>query len=198
MKTRVGLACWCLVGVTMLAVGTAPARASTFIRLGLEELTAGSNTILLAEVLDAYSYWSPDETFILTDVRVAPIQVLKGQAEGPTFVVTLPGGSVGDLTTLIVGGAALEPGRSYVLFLRDGAFAGAQGLQTVPEHSQGVFEIMKTATGLRAVSQAAEHRVLPDARGIAEPPGGASGLPLDELLERVSELTNHPVGTGRR
>jgi len=191
-----GITCWCLVLLAGLA--PAPAEGSTFVRLGLEELTAGSNTIVLAEVLDTHSYWSPDETFILTDVRISPMRVLKGHSEEATFVVTLPGGTVGDLTTLIVGAAGLEPGHSYVLFLRDGGFAGVSGAQTVPEHSQGVFEVVRTAGGLRAVSQAVGKHVLPDAGGDAVPPGGRAGLPLDDLLQRIEALTGRGAGRGRR
>lgn len=196
MRTGIIVPTWCLA--VLMALAAVPARASTFVRLGLEELTAGSHTIILGEVLDAHSYWSPDESFILTDVRVAPLRVLKGKAEGPTFVVTLLGGSVGDLTTLIVAGAALEPGRSYILFLQETAFAGAWGIQTVPEHAQGVFEIVSTAGGLRAVSQAIEHGVLPDAAGNVGPPGGKSGLALDQMLERIEHLTGRNLGIGRR
>ena len=194
MRTRTRLPTWCLVA--LLALASLPARASTFVRLGLEELTADSHTILLAEVLDAHSYWSPDSSFILTDVRVAPHRVLKGEAETSAIVVTLLGGSVGELTTLVVGGASLEPGRSYVLFLRKADFAGASGLKTVPELAQGVFEVVGAPGGLRAVSQAAEHHVLPGVGGDAVPPGGRSGLVLDYLLDRIEFLTRPSLGRG--
>lgn len=162
----------------------APLGATTLARRGLEELVAGNERVIMGEVIDAVSYWNEDKTFILTDVRIAPDATIKGKAEDK-LTVTLLGGKVGDLTTLIIGGAELIPGRSYVLFLNPQKLPGARQVLTLPDHSQGAFEITAQKGELRAVSQANRHPLAPDRSGRIDAPGGAEGLPLDTLLKNL-------------
>ena len=162
-----------------------PLGATTLVRTGLDELVAGNERVIVGEVVDAVSYWNEDKTFILTNVRIAPDETIKGKAEG-TLTVTLLGGKVGDLTTLIVGGAELIPGRSYVLFLNPEKLPGrARQVLTLPDHCQGAFEITAKKGQLRAVSQASRHPLAPDRSGRIDAPGGAEGLPLYTLLENL-------------
>ena len=170
-----------------LAAGV-PAGASTFIRASLESLVASHETIVLGEVLEARSYWNSVHSFILTDVTVKVEEVLKGRLPGHELTFTLMGGTVGDLTSVIVGGAALERGNSYVLFVGRGNLPGAKGVLTVREHGQGVFDVVVAKDGLRAVSQANGHPLLPDAKGFSAAPGGAEGMPLSELTRSIREL----------
>jgi len=162
----------------------APLGATTLVRTGLDELVAGNERVVLGEIVDAISYWNQDKTFILTDVRIALAETIKGKAEGE-LTVTLLGGTVGDLTTLIVGGAELIPGRSYVLFLNPKNLPGAGQALTLPDHCQGAFEIASKGGKLRAVSQASQHRLVPDRKGLSDAPGGTEGIPLDALLESL-------------
>lgn len=164
----------------------APLGATTLIRAGLDELVASNETVVLGEVVDAVSYWNENKTFILTDVRIATIETIKGQAEGE-LTVTLLGGTVGDLTTLIVGGAELIPGRFYILFLKPERLPGVKQTLTVPDHCQGAFEVTALRGELRAVSQAARHRLVPDRRGHIDAPGGIEGFPLGVLLEDLRD-----------
>lgn len=181
---------WFVRGAAVLAVvagAVVPAGATTLVRAGLDELVAGNGTIVVGEVLDADSYWSADGTFILTDLRVSTIEVLKGRPESREMTVTTMGGTVGDTTTLIVGGPVLLPGRSYVLFLNPEELPGARAL-TVRDLVQGVFELKESPGGLRAISQANSHPLLPDRGGDFEPPGGVKGMQLDLLVESIHEL----------
>lgn len=172
----------------------APLGATTLVRTGLDELVAGNERVVVGEVVDAVSYWNEDRTFILTNVRVAPAETIKGKAEGE-LTLTLLGGTVGDLTTLIVGGAELVPGRSYVLFLTPKKLPGAGQTLTLPDHSQGAFEIISKGGRLRAVSQANQHRLVPDRKGLSDAPGGTEGIPLDTLLESLrSTVKRQEVG----
>lgn len=163
---------------------TASLGATTLIREGLDELVASNQRVVVGKVIDAVSYWNQDKTFILTDVRIALDETLKGQS-GRELTVTLPGGRVGDLTTLIVGGAELISGRSYVLFLNPEMLPGGQRALTIPDHSQGAFEIKMRQGELRAVSQASRHALVPDRSGRSDAPGGAEGLALENLLETL-------------
>lgn len=175
------------LGALALATFATSAGATTLLRAGVDALTASADTVVYGDVLGARSYWNGDHTFILTDVRVAPREVLKGAAAGE-LTVTLMGGSVGDRTVMVVGGAALEPGQSYVLFVGAGALPGRAAVATVPAHAQGVFEVRKAADGTsRAVSQAGEEVLVPDALGRTEVPGGREGLALPELLDGIRQ-----------
>lgn len=164
----------------------APLGATTLVRAGLDELVASNQRVVLGEVVDAVSYWNEDKTFILTDVRIAPDETIKGKPEG-LLTVTLLGGSVGDLTTLIVGGAELVPGRSYLLFLNPEKLPGARQALTLRDHSQGAFEIVEKKGELRAISQASRHPLVPDRNGRIDAPGGVEGLPLGTLIRNLRD-----------
>lgn len=176
------------LAMVMAAGVAAPSSASTLIRQSLNGLVAGNPTIVVGEVLDAHSYWNDEGTFILTDVRLKATDVLKGDTRDTEFTVTLMGGTIGDLTTLIVGGAELLPGKSYVVFLGDGDLPGVRGVRTVRDHSQGVFEVVKARDGLRAISEANRHPLYPDALGFVDPPGGAKGLLLNDMVRSIREI----------
>jgi len=173
--------------ITAAATLAAPARATTLIRAGIDDLVASNETVVVAEVVGLHSYWNAEHTFILTDARVRPTTQLKGNRGPLEFTVTVMGGTVGDLTTVIVAGPELRLGGEYVLFLNHEDLPGAAQALTVRDLSQGVFEVVATPAGKRAVSQAVQHPLLPDARGNNQPPGGLEGLLLDQLIQNVRD-----------
>jgi hypothetical protein len=175
------------VSFFLFALGSPAAEASTLGRVGLDYLVAENDTIVVGEAVAARSYWNPTRTFILTDVQVSVSQTLKGQVAAE-ITVTVPGGKVGELTSVLVDGAALMPGRRYVLFLDRVNLAGVMGVLMVHDHSQGAFDIEMAGSELRAFSQARQHELLADADGHAEAVGGAEGLPLANLVETVRNL----------
>lgn len=183
------------LAAALLALAVAPAGATTLIRQGLDHLVAGNTTIVLGEVLDATSYWNAEKTFILTDVRIAPQEVFKGEVPERELTITILGGKVGDLTALIVGGAELILGRKYLLFLDEEDMPGARRALTVRDHSQGVFDILMAQDGPRAVSQASRQDLFPDASGENRAPGGLQGIRLDSLQLTIRELVKQ--GTRR-
>lgn len=173
-------------GAIALALGcVASADATTMVRASLEDLTAAHETVVVGEVMGARSYWNAARSLIFTDVRVAPTEVLKGSA-GAEITVTLLGGTVGDRTAMIVAGASLQTGRSYVLFLGRGTLPGAADALTPSYLSQGVFDLAEGTDGVtHAVSQAASHPLVADRFGRTDPAGGPDGLPLHELTQRI-------------
>lgn len=185
------------LAVALVSLAVAPAGATTLIRQSLAHLAADNATIILGEVLDTRSYWNDEGTFILTDVRIAPLEVLKGNVRDRELTVTIMGGTVLDLTTLILGGAELIPGKAYVLFLNQEDLPGAKGARTVRDHCQGVFDLVLAKDGVRAVSQANRHPLVPDEKGYVEPPGGAQGIPLDTMRQSIRELARNPQGARR-
>lgn len=166
----------------------APASATTMIRQGLEALTTENQQVVYGRVLDIYSYWNAEHTMIMTDVRVQVAQMLKGDRAAREVTFTLLGGTVGDITTLIIGGPELTPGSDYVLFLNREAIHGNREVLTVRDLAQGAFEIADLGAGRRVYSQAIHHGLLPDADGLSEPPGGSAGFTVDEMLTRVRQL----------
>lgn len=179
--------------IVLAAATTAPLAATTLIRSSIEDLTATNRTVVVGEVLDTHSYWNDGATFILTDVEVAVQDVLKGEVIDDTLTVTLMGGTVGDLSTMILGGATLDPGRSYVLFLNEENLPGAPASRTVRDHCQGVFTIEDGADGVRAISQANGHPLEPDGQGLRSAPGGEEGFPVDALRASVRQLADQEV-----
>jgi len=169
--------------VTASALVAAPVSATTLIRRGLDRLAAGNETIVQARVLDIRSYWNADHTFILTDVHARPSQVLKGRPDND-LDFTVMGGSVGETTTLIVGGPDLEPGSEYILFLAQSDLPGAPHRLTVRDLSQGVFDVVQG----RAFSQAHGEPLLPDDQGRTDAPGGDEGILLETLARQIRDL----------
>jgi hypothetical protein len=138
--------------------------------------------------VDANSHWNADGSFIVTDIRVAVRDVLKGEAGSREVNFTIMGGRVGDLTTLIVGGAELIPGNSYVMFLNEEELPGRQRALTVRDHAQGVFNLEIAKDGLRAVSQANRHPLVADPSGNFEAAGGLDGYPAAAMIQSVRQI----------
>jgi hypothetical protein len=177
-----------LVAVAALASAT---HATTLRRMGLSDLARTNERVVVGKVVDAKGRWNAEGSFMVTDVVLAVEQVVKGP-ETDRLELTIMGGVVGDLTTLIVGGAELTPGGEYVLFLTESELPGEPSTLTVRDHCQGAFDVVRDAEGARALSQARHQPLLTDDRGVVEPPGGADGLPLADLLADVSRAVAGP------
>ncbi len=183
---------WVALAIAVAVV--APTQATTLIRAGLDDLVADNARVLVGEVVDVDSHWNADGTFIVTDVRIQPMEILKGRRDQGEVTVTLMGGSVGDLTTLIIGGAELIPGRAYVLFLNNEQLPGIDSALTVRDHCQGVFDLVMTKRGLRAVSQATRQPLVPNAFGEGAAPGGSEGLAFETMVQSIHEIQARQQG----
>lgn len=186
-KWRSGWSSGLAFAVALTVASPLPVEAATLRRVGLEELVAGNETIVVGEVLDVHSYWNDEGTFILSDVRVAVDEALKGRTDG-ILTFTVPGGTVGETTVLIVGGPELVPGRRYVLFTAPDALPGAPKVRSLRDHAQAVFDVVDDGAGGRAVSQARRLALVPDRLGRSEPAGGPAGVALPALVETVRAL----------
>jgi hypothetical protein len=172
------------------ACAASPGGATTLRRTALEDLVARNRTIVVGEVLGVHSYWNKDRTFILSDVRVTAREVIKGNAKEKDLTVTLMGGTVDEKSVLIIAGAVLEMGKSYVLFIDQGNLPGAPAVRTISGHAQGVFDVVGSGDDVRAVSQANSHPLVKDALGRTDAPGGAQGLPLKGLIQSIREIAS--------
>jgi len=161
------------------------AAGTTLVRHSLDQLAADNDVIVHAKVLSLHSYWNAEHSFILTDVRVTPLEILKGSPStgSSELTFTVMGGTVGDVSVLLVDGPGLVAGSEYVLFLAHGNLPGARGRLTIRDLEQGVFQVDQG----RAFSQAQADPLLPDAAGRTDAPGGTDGVQLDELIRQIRD-----------
>lgn len=179
--------------VAAIAGVAAPVGATTLVRADLDKLAAENATVVLGQVEDVHSYWNAEGTFILTDVQFKTHEVIKGAFQkSRDLKITLMGGTVGDITTLIIGAPELVPGNTYVLFLNEEDLPGAQGALTVRDLVQGAFDVVMTKEGLRAISQANGHPLLPDTAGYMDAPGSVEGLELKSMIRSIREAVVDP------
>lgn len=173
------------------ALLAAPAGATTLMRAGLDELVRGNATIVQGKVVEIHSYWNADHSFILTDVRVRPNEVFKGgvrRSEDVTF--TLPGGTVGETSVVLIGMPDLAPGSEYVLFLNREELPGNVERLTIRDLVQGAFEVANVRGEKRAFSMAIGTPLVPDHRGFSDVVGGRDGLALGDMATKIQSLIN--------
>jgi len=171
------------------ALFAAPAGATTLMRAGLDELVRGNATIVQGKVVDIHSYWNADHSFILTDVRMRPNQFFKGvgrPSEDVTF--TLPGGTVGETSVVLIGMPELVPGSEYLLFLNREELPGAIERLTVRDLVQGAFEVANVRGVKRVFSQAIGTPLVADRNGHSDVIGGRDGLDLGDMTRQIQNI----------
>lgn len=174
-------------GLVAAALVASSGRATTLVRMDVDDLVRRNATVVVAEVVDVASRWNEDRTLILSDVTLAPRRVLRGPDVRDDLTITVMGGTVGDLSTVIVAGPELVRGSTYVVFLGREDLPGAPAAMTVRDLCQGIFDVVDAPGGPRAISQAVHHPLLADADGAYEAPGGREGLLLDDLVRQVRQ-----------
>lgn len=183
---------WFLMRLTAslltLVLASVPASALTMERLSLKQLTQDNSTIVLGTVVDAYSYWNEDGSWIVTDIRVEPHEVLKGAVPEAGLTITVLGGTVGDRTVLIPGAPNLEMGQAYVLFVREGKLPGSSPSKMLGMYTQSVFDVVADKDGPLVISQAAEQHLYPDSNGKTEAVGGYAGIDLEYFKSAIRDL----------
>jgi hypothetical protein len=171
--------------LALTAAAIAPASATSIKRVSLDRLVADNELVVVGRVLDIYSHWNSDGTFILSDVRVVVDDALKGDAGQREFTFTAMGGTVGDKSIVIVGGPDIEVGKPYMLFLSRQDVPGLQNALSVRDLSMGSVDTTETPRGRWALNQSVRHGLIPDATGSAEPPGGFQGTALTTLSRQI-------------
>ena len=116
----------------------ATARATTLVRLSLEQLTEASSAIVRGHVVSQESGWNPAHTHIFTTTTIAVDQALKGNVQ-PEVVIEQLGGKLGHRREHVAGTVHFFPQASYWLFLEPAA-AGT-GRYMVVGMAQGAYRI---------------------------------------------------------
>lgn len=137
MKSRV------LISVaTVMCWTVMPVRATTLVRMSLNQLAQASKTIVRGRVINQESRWNAQHTQIITLTTVALGQTLKGDA-AETLVIEQMGGVVGHIRSWVPGTALLRPQAEYVFFLQPSATNPSRHL--LVGMMQGAFRVYRDA-----------------------------------------------------
>jgi hypothetical protein len=146
---------WVLVLMTALA---APSRATTVLRVPLEEMARGADLVVRAVVRDVRADAGvKDGGGFTTRVTFEVRETLKGHATGPTLTIALPGGTDGQRMLHVPGMPRFDRGEEVVLFLertrRGWVPSGLTlGKYTVSrEDATSPARVRRSVTGVRAV-----------------------------------------------
>lgn len=124
-----------------LCAAAAVAQATVVVRASVEDLTDRCRCAVVGRVLDRTVEVEPDTGWVWTRHRVALETTWVG-SEQDEVVVSVPGGTVGDVTQEFHGGARLAPGARVVVF----AWKDDAGRLQVLGEAQGAFVVTRDAT----------------------------------------------------
>ena len=179
--------------MAVLVAATAPfVDATTLRRMELAELVGTAERVVHARAVDQRSYWDEGLMQIFTDTTFDVIEQAKG--EGPrTLTITLMGGRVGIIDTVVPGTPIFAIGDEAVLFTE----SRPDGRKHLVGLSQGAMRvIVNEETGERtAISDAhAGVTYMAPEGGVLRPVAGPSHrAPLSSLLNSVRD-----IASGRR
>ncbi len=152
-----------VTGIAIMLASPGMAQA-WMLKLPLEVLSAGADSIIIGTVVEQNSYWNTGHSDIYTSVVISVEESLKGVAGRDKITLIIPGGKVGDTTQWVEDTAAFNPGERVVVFLAqldqaelpDMLAAGQQ--PDTPKygvfgHYQGKFSILQDSVGNLSLAQ---------------------------------------------
>ncbi len=175
------------LALLLLVWCVAPAHATIFVPMAVEDLTRSSSAIVIGNVGDLTGVEGNGRVFTL--VTVAVEQVLKGAISESIITLKEDGGAVAGRIEMVFGTPSFRPGQHVVLFLT----TRPDGSLRTNQLAQGKFDIEIDATG---AARAAQH--FGSDAIVVIPPGGTppSGpVPFDELLSIVRAAVGSSAGT---
>lgn len=110
-------------------LGAAPAHATTFAPLTLEQLTDGSLYVVEGRVLEVWTELDPERMVVWTRARVEVTRTHKGPDSPEELVIDSMGGTYGDYEVRVPGMAVFSPDEEIFVFLDrlgDGRLVPAQ------------------------------------------------------------------------
>jgi hypothetical protein len=115
-RAKRGISPWPLFVLLVLIFRTAPASATTLVRMSLDQLSEASTEIVRAHVVSQQTAWNSQHTRIYTYTTLALDQTYKG--DPPSFpVIQQPGGTVGKTRVFVAGTVQFHAQTGYLLFL---------------------------------------------------------------------------------
>jgi hypothetical protein len=166
-------------------------RATTLVRLSLDQLAAGSDAVARVRFLRAESRWENGSIWTVTTFDV--VENLKGQLPGQ-IEVHLPGGRVGHLTSTVEGTPKFNPGSEAVVFLQRSLAGGF----TVAGWVEGSFRISRDLrTGNETVTQDSSAIAVFDTATRAFRAEGICRMPIEEFRARIVASVARNEGRSR-
>jgi hypothetical protein len=128
--------CWRLSIVVVMLLLAGRADAIIVAPMTFERLVAEAAAVVYARVADVRGRWTADRHSIDSIVTLEALRYLKGNF-GPSVLVRLPGGEVGNVINVLPGAPILRQGDLLIVFLvaRGPAIPDVLGL------TQGVFRV---------------------------------------------------------
>ncbi|MDP9036401.1 MAG: hypothetical protein M3O50_16495 [Myxococcota bacterium] len=163
------------------------AGASSIVRMDLEALSAGADSIFVGTVekTDAH-FVSPSGRYIVTDVTLVAETFLAGPATSSRFVIRALGGEVGTLGQRVFGEASYQANDRVMVFAvqRQGVsytLGMAQGAMHIENDEHGVARIKNPQMDANLIGPAS--------------PVSTEGRRLDDVVDQVRSLV---AGRARR
>ncbi len=166
--------------ILVFLLSASAGRATTLLRMSLEELAAAADAVARVRCLGSESRWEAGQIWTFTQFEV--VETLNGVTPRE-ITVRLPGGRVGHLTATVDGVPRFGANEEVILFL-EGTPAGDF---SVISWLQGTFRLRRDA-------RTGEERVTQDSSGLAvfDPverrfrAGGIRNLPLEAFKQRLA------------
>jgi hypothetical protein len=165
-----------LIGILSLTA----VRATTLVRLSLDQLAAGSDAVARVNFAGAESRWENGSIWTVTTLKV--VETLKRNLPAE-ILLRLPGGRVGHLTAMVDGTPKFNPGDDAVVFLKSTPAGGF----TVAGWVEGTFRIsLDPRTGSQTVTQDSSAFAVFDATTRTFRTEGIHRMPIDEFRARMA------------
>ncbi len=167
--------------VCLAAGGAAvPARATTLLQLGLDEMAQKATAIVRAKVTGSVEVLRGTDVF--TVYQLETLETVKAPNGIKPTDVAVPGGVAGGVRQVVAGAPVLRAGQEYVLFL----WTSRSGLTQLMGMSQGLFAVERPAAGDVIATRAAASEQMLDGAGRAVRDETLS-LPWAELKSKVTK-----------
>jgi hypothetical protein len=152
----------------MFLAGITSTVASTFLKVDIPTLRGMSESVVRANVVDVRSAWNDEGTGIFTFVTLQVTGRLHGAAQNQ-LVIRVPGGTVGDFTTVMEGAPVFEVGDDVVAFVS----RWQDGVPMVSGYAQGLSRVNRDGLGNLMLKG-----------------GLADGMPMNELGRQLGRSGN--------
>jgi hypothetical protein len=193
-----GIAAGLLSILLALSLGSKTARATTLVRMSLEQLSHAAGEIVRGHVVSQETRWNETNTQIVTLTTIFVDQRIKGRAPA-AVVVEQPGGTLGNIRSRVAGTVRFHAGGDYLLFLEPAKADPSRRL--LVGMMQGAYRIYRDASTneerviqplSKYVPQAPDQAAEP-AEPAAEPPPGAETMSLNQFRQQLSAAVAAPL-----
>ena len=155
-------------------------RATTLVRLSLDQLVAGSDAAARVNFISAESRWENGTIWTVTTLKI--VETMKGNLPDE-ISVRLPGGRVGHLTATVEGAPRFHPGDDAIVFLKNTSAGGF----TVAGWVEGTFRISRDPrTGNQTVTQESSAFAIFDPATRTFRTEGVHRMPIDEFRGQLA------------